>query len=100
MQAKLVKLLDQCPLVQRTWQRPDQSQAVISSVDLKLTDGINTFYAEVTDQMAININSNRLMLNATYAIQYIIVAREWENQNHERMHSNTIRITRINQFYQ
>ena len=51
MQGKIVKLLEQAPLRQTNWQRQDGTATVISTVELKLSDGVNTFYAEVSDQL-------------------------------------------------
>ena len=98
MQVAIVKLLEQGPLKQNNWTNSQGQGVVISSVELKFTDGINTFYAEVSDQQAININQNKLVIGGTYSIQYLITCRKWENQNHEEMHANSFRITRINQF--
>lgn len=98
MQVSIAKLLEQGPLRQNNWTNSQGQQIVISSVELKMTDGINTFYGEVSDQMAINIDQNKLLVGATYSIQYVISVRKWENKEHVEMHANSFRIQRINQF--
>ena len=66
---KLVRIINQGPLVQNDWTNRQGEKSVISSVTLTMTDGIDTFQAEVTDQAALNINSNPLNPDAMYAVQ-------------------------------
>lgn len=98
MGTKLVKLLEQGQLRQNNWTNNQGQQVVISSVELKFTDGINSFYAEVSDQMAINITQNPLQVGSVYAIKFTLAARKWENKDHVEMHATNIRITHINLF--
>ena len=47
---KLVRIKSQGALQQRNWTKQNGENVVISSVELTMTDGIDTFVGEVTDQ--------------------------------------------------
>ena len=47
---KLVRIKSQGALQQRNWTKQNGENVVISSVELTMTDGIDTFIGELTDQ--------------------------------------------------
>ena len=52
---KIVRIKSQGPLQQRNWTNPRTNESIlISSIEFLLTDGIDTFVAEVTDQQEFN----------------------------------------------
>ena len=54
---KIVRIKSQGPLQQRNWTNPRTNESIlISSVEFLLTDGIDTFVAEVTDQQALSVS--------------------------------------------
>ena len=75
---KLVRVKSQGPLQQRNWTKQNGENVVISSVELTMTDGIDTFVGEVTDQQAIAINQQPLDLNRMYGVRCRLDVREWK----------------------
>ena len=93
---KLVRIKSQGALQQRNWTKQNGETVVISSVELTMTDGIDTFVGEVTDQQAIAINQQPLDLNRMYGVRCRLDVREWKSQQSgETQHANSIRIVTI-----
>ena len=93
---KLVRVKSQGPLQQRNWTKQTGENVVISSVELTMTDGIDTFVGEVTDQQAIAINQQPLDLNRMYGVRCRLDVREWKSQQSgETQHANSIRVVTI-----
>lgn len=93
---KLVRVISQGALQQRNWTNPKGENVVISSVELVLTDGNDTFNAEVTDQQALAINNEPLALDALYGVQLRMNIREWESQQtHQTVRATNIKILNI-----
>ena len=81
---KLVRIKSQGALQQRNWTK------------LTMTDGIDTFVGEVTDQQAIAINQQPLDLNRMYGVRCRLDVREWKSlQSGETQHANSIRVVTI-----
>lgn len=93
---KLVRIKSQGALQQRNWTKQNGETVVISSVELTMTDGIDTFIGELTDQQAIAISKQPLDLNRMYGVRCRLDVREWKSQqNGETQHANSIRIVTI-----
>lgn len=101
---KNVKVKHQGALNQRNWTNPRTGETIlISSVELLLSDGIDTFVAEVTDQQAISINQEPLDQNKLYGVQCRLEVSKGKSQNNgiqnqsasEERLFNRIRITKI-----
>ena len=93
---KLVRIKSQGALQQRNWTKQNGETVVISSVELTMTDGIDTFIGELTDQQAIAISKQPLDLNRMYGVRCRLDVREWKSQqNGVTQHANSIRIVTI-----
>ena len=93
---KRVKIVSQSELRTNNWTNSKGENVVISSVELVLTDGIDTFTAEVTDQQALAINNEPLALDALYGVQLRMNIREWESQQtHQTVRATNIKVLNI-----
>ena len=93
---KLVREKSQGALRQRDWTSPRGEKLVISSVELILTDGIDTFVVEATDQLAMAISKEPLSRDAVYACQCRMDVNSWESPSSgERMFATKIRILKL-----
>lgn len=94
---KIVRIKSQGPLQQRNWTNPRTNESIlISSVEFLLTDGIDTFVAEVTDQQALSVSKNPLDQQLVYSVQCRIDISEKKNdQTSDVRHFNKIRISKI-----
>ncbi len=93
---KLVRVISQGALQQRNWTSPKGENVVISSVELVLTDGIDTFVGEVTDQKAIAINNEPLSKEHLYGVQMKLTAREWKSeQTQQLVRATSVKILHI-----
>ena len=93
---KLVRIKSQGALQQRNWTKQNGENVVISSVELTMTDGIDTFIGELTDQQAIAISKQPLDLNRMYGVRCRLDVREWKSlQSGETQHANSIRVVTI-----
>ncbi len=97
---KQVRIISQGALNQRNWTSPKGENVVISSVELVMTDGIDTFVAEVNDQKAIAINQEPLDQDAFYGVQIKMSVREWKNEQTQQMnHATNIRVINLTKIY-
>ncbi len=93
---KQVRIISQGALNQRNWTSPKGENVVISSVELVMTDGIDTFVAEVNDQKAIAINQEPLDQDALYGAQLKMTVREWKSEQTQMVnHATNIRVVNI-----
>ena len=93
---KLVRIKSQGALQQRNWTKQTGETVVISSVELTMTAGIDTFVGEVTDQQAIAINQQPLDQDRMYGVRCKLDVREWKSQQSgETLHANSIKIVTI-----
>lgn len=92
---KLVRVLEQQPLVSREW-TPENGQAkIIKSVSVKMTDGIDTFVGEATDQLAEVIDKTPLNKDHIHAVQTRIRVNTWKTKDGKDAMSNNITIIKI-----
>ena len=93
---KLVRIKSQGALQQRNWTKQNGENVVISSVELTMTDGIDTFVGEVTDQQAIAISKQPLDLDKMYGVRCKLDVREWKSQQSgEIQHANSIKVLTV-----
>ena len=93
---KLVRIKSQGALQQRNWTKQNGETVVISSVELTMTDGIDTFVGEVTDQKAIAISQQPLDQNRMYGVRCKLEVREWKSEKSgELLHANSIKVINI-----
>ena len=93
---KRVRILNQSPLMQRKYtDRKTGEQKEISTVTLKLFDGLDTFLGEITGERA--KNCQRFDPTREYQVQCSMVVREWNSQQTgEAMQATTIYVDKIN----
>lgn len=94
---KLVRVINQGELVTRNWQNSQGETKVIKSVELTLSDGIDTFVAEANDSLAESINTQPLDQDGLYAARCRILVREWENKDHVKVRSTSVKLINIQQ---
>ena len=93
---KLVRIKSQGALQQRNWTKQNGETVVISSVELTMTDGIDTFVGEVNDQKAIAISQQPLDPNRMYGVRCKLEVREWKSEKSgETLHANSIKVVNI-----
>jgi hypothetical protein len=93
---KLVRIISQGALQQRNWKKDNGETVVISSVELVLSDGTDTFVGEVTDQKAIAIDKEPLSKEHLYGVQLKMTAREWKSEQTQQMvRATSIKILNI-----
>ena len=110
---KLVRIISQGALQQRNWKKDNGDTVVISSVELVMSDGTDTFVGEVTDQKAIaidkeplskehlygvqlNIDKEPLSKEHLYGVQLKMTAREWKSEQTQQMvRATSIKILNI-----
>ena len=93
---KLVRIKSQGALQQRNWTNQRGETIVISSVELEMTDGIDTFIGEVTDQKALAISKEPLDQNRMYGVRCRLEVRNWKSEKTgEVQHANSIKVVNI-----
>lgn len=92
---KLVRVSMQGPLASKNWTNKNNENVVINSVTLLLTDGVDCFVAEATDQLALQLSANPLLRDYLYNAQCRIEVREWKNKDGETVQKNVIRLLKI-----
>lgn len=92
---KIVRVLNQLPMCSREWTPENGDKKLIKSVDVVMTDGIDTFTAEATDDKAEVLNNNPLDDDTIYAVQLRMSVRTWKNRDGVDVRSNSIRIINI-----
>ena len=90
-----MKVLSQGALKQRNWTNQRGETVVISSVEVKMTDGVDTFVAEATDQLALQLDKEKLHTSRLYGAQMRQEVREWKNQQGEMVHANSVKLLKI-----
>ena len=92
---KTVRILEQGELSTRKYNdRRTGEEKEIKSVTFKLTDGLDSFYAEMTGDKAANLP--KLDKTYTYRVQCTMTAREWTAASTgERQTSTAIYLERI-----
>ena len=76
--------------------RKDGQQKTFNSVKLMLTDGNDTFVAEIVGEQAVNSAAVTYDQNAIYAMRAKMTVREWTSQQGEQMTANEITILNLN----
>lgn len=91
----IVRILNQSELTTRQYQdKKTGEQKVMNTVTLKLSNGIDTFFGEITGERA--VNCPKLDTNFFYRVQCTMVAREWTSQQTgEPQQATTIYIDKI-----
>ena len=93
---KTVRILEQSALSTRKYtDKKTQEEKTINLVQLKLTDGIDTFVGEITGERAVNCPT--FDKNYQYRVQCSMVVRNWTSEKTgESMQATTIYVDKIN----
>lgn len=91
-----MKIVDYGELVERKWTANDGTEKTISSVELQLTNGIDTLVAEATDDLARTICAelakDTLYKNKMYRCRLVFAVRKSKNKE---LLFNSIRLADI-----
>ena len=90
---KLVTILEQRPVVARNYTAQDGPQKTFYSKGFVLTDGIDEFYAEMTGDMARDVQPYDTHL--LHTVQGYIKQRSFTDKNGQTRFENQIIITRL-----
>ena len=88
---KIVRVLGQSALESRDWTNNNGENVVIKSVQVTITDGVDTLVVEATDKLAEGIASKPLLLDVFYGMQLRCSVRSWTKDGKEYS-ANSIRI--------
>ncbi len=94
---KLVRVMDQRPMVKRDWTNSQGENITLKSVEIVMTDGNDTFVAEVTDQMAETLSDKPLDKGMMYGVRLKMTVRSWENKDHVMVIANNVKLLSISQ---
>lgn len=93
---KIVKVLGQNAMRKIDWKNGRGENVVIKSVEVKFSDGIDTFIAELTDRQAELADENPLRTDCFYAVQFRMSTRSWESkQDNQKREATSIRVLSI-----
>ena len=96
MEKTPIRIIKQGPLKQSDWTNRNGEKVIISSVELTMTDGIDTFVGEVNDQQAINIDRSPLDQRCLYGVQCRMETKSSTNKDTgEVRHFTRIRVVKI-----
>ncbi len=95
---QLVKIMEELPLRERSYQDQNGQQKVFVSKGFVVTDGINKFYAEATGDLARALDQQKPQLQVPYLLSFEISCREWLDQQHQRRFEDSVRIVRLAKF--
>lgn len=89
---KLVRIIEQKAHVTRKYQK-NGNDMTFDSMGFILTDGIDTFYAEMIGDKS--RTQQPLDVNIAHTVQCHMGIREWEDANGEKRYENRVTIDRI-----
>jgi hypothetical protein len=92
---KTVRIISQTGATTRSYtDKRTGEQKTMTSRSFRLTDGVDTFVAEMTGEKALNCPT--LDVHQLYRVQCTMVTREWTSQNGEANVTNCIYLDKIN----
>ena len=92
---KIVRIISQTGMVSRSYtDRRTGEQKTMNSRTFRLTDGADTFVAEMTGEKAVNCPT--LDAKQLYRVQCTMVTREWTSQSGETNVTTSIYLDKIN----
>ena len=95
---KTVAILSKSELRNREWTNQNGEKKSITSIELVMTDGVDTLVAEATDSLAAKIAAKDFGLQV-YRCQFKMSVRETENKDtHKKYAFNSIRLLAIGGF--
>jgi hypothetical protein len=95
MEKHAIRIESQSPLVTRDWTNNRQEVVTIRSKELVMNDGIDSFVAEATDQLAERLEREPLPDGTVVNMQCSLCVRRWKNQQGQDMKATNVRILKI-----
>lgn len=92
---KSVQIIQQGALVERPYQDRNGQQQVFASMGFTLTDGIDTFYAEMQGDLARSFRDVKLDKSLLHKVQVQMGIREYKDKDGNSRYSNEIRIIKL-----
>ena len=96
MEKKAIKLVSQGALTEKEWTNAQGEKVMLASKQMQFNDGIDSFVAEATDQMARNLEKNPLADGTAVNLQLQMTVRKWKSEKTgQDMKATSIRILKI-----
>ena len=92
---KSVKIIQQGALVERPYQDRNGQQQVFASMGFILTDGVDTFYAEMQGDLARSFRDVRPEQSLMHRVQVQMGIREFRDKDGNSRFSNELRIIKL-----
>lgn len=92
---KSVKIIQQLPLQERNYTDRNGQNQVFASKGYLLTDGVDSFYAEMQGDLARNYKDINFDANDLHRVQTVICFREYRDKDNTIRYSNEIRIVKM-----
>ena len=93
MEKKAIRIVSQQALVERDWTNQQGENITIATKELEFSDGIDSFVAEATDQMARNLEKDPIADGTVVNLQVTMSIRSWKSKDTGRENrANSIRI--------
>lgn len=92
---KLVTIVQQFPLTERNYTDRSGQAQVFASKGFVLSDGIDTFYAEMVGDTARAHRDMHFDESVSHAVQTQISTREYTDRDNQKRYSNDVRILKM-----
>lgn len=92
---KTVRILQQLAFQERNYTDRNGQQQTFASMGFILTDGVDTFYAEMQGDMARSNRDIHPDPDLLHQVQTQISAREYQDKDGKRHYSNEVRIVKL-----
>ena len=96
MEKKCVRIVSQQALVERDWTNSQGEKITIASKEMEFSDGIDSFFAEATDDLARKLDKEPIADGRVVNLQLSLIARtKTDQQTGEVKQWTNIRIQKI-----
>ena len=92
---KTVQIIQQGALVERPYRDCNGQQQVFASMGFTLTDGVDTFYAEMQGDLARSYRDIHPDTSLLHRVQMQMSFREYKDKDGNSRYSNEIRIIKL-----
>ena len=93
---KLVSIVQQFPLQERAYTDRNGQSQLFASMGFVLTDGIDTFYAEMQGDLARSFRDIHPEPTLMHRVQLQMGVREFKDKEGNTRYSNEIRVVKLN----
>jgi len=93
---KLVRVISQGAPQTRQWTNPNTGELKnITSVEVEMTDGLDRFIAEASDDLAVQLANSPLNTDLIYQVRCDLRVSQWTTQQGTLARATRIRISKI-----